>query len=137
MTAFRHELRVRWNECDPQGIVFNANYVTYVDLTVTELWRGLFGGYADFVARNDTDLVVAEIALRFRGSARFDDVIGVTLDPVLTSASSITTGIAIDRAGEMLVEGTVRHVCVDATELTKRQAPDELRAALASPAPRG
>ena len=24
---FRHRLRVRYNECDPQGVVFNANYL--------------------------------------------------------------------------------------------------------------
>lgn len=130
MSTFRHELRVRWNECDPQGIVFNANYMTYVDLTVTELWRSLFGGYAEFVARSGTDLVVADITLRFRGSARFDDVIAVTLDPAFTSEASITTAIAIDRGDERLVEGTIRHVCVDAETLAKRAAPDELREAL-------
>lgn len=131
MTPFRHELRVRWNECDPQGIVFNANYMTYVDLTVTELWRTLFGGYAEFVARSGTDLVVADITLRFRGSARFDDVIAVTLDPAFTSESSITTAITIDRDADRLVEGTIRHVCVDAAALTKKLAPEELRRALA------
>jgi acyl-CoA thioester hydrolase len=128
---FTFALRVRWNECDPQGIVFNANYVTYVDLTVTELWRERLGGYAAFVERTGTDLVVAEIALRFRGSARFDDEIAVTLDPVLTSASSITTQIAIDRGEARLVEGTVRHVCVDAQSLAKVSAPAELQSALA------
>ena len=39
MPAFVHELRVRYGECDPQGIVFNANYLAYFDHTVTELWR--------------------------------------------------------------------------------------------------
>ena len=40
---FRHRLRVRYNECDPQGVVFNANYLTYFDLTMGELWRELGG----------------------------------------------------------------------------------------------
>ena len=39
MPDFVHELRVRYGECDPQGIVFNANYLSYFDITVTELWR--------------------------------------------------------------------------------------------------
>ena len=29
---FRHRIRVRYNECDPQGLVFNANYLTYFDI---------------------------------------------------------------------------------------------------------
>src|SRR5262249_61340495 len=55
---FRHRLRVRYNECDPQGVVFNANYLTYFDLTMTELWRQL-GGYQAMVEAG-VDMVVAE-----------------------------------------------------------------------------
>lgn len=29
--AFRHEVRVRYADCDMQGVVFNANYLTYCD----------------------------------------------------------------------------------------------------------
>lgn len=130
MTTFTHPLRVRYNECDPQGIVFNANYVTYVDITVTELWRELFGGYERFIEEQGVDLVVAEIGLRFRASARFDDIIDVTLEPHLTSASSITTAIVIARDGDVLVEGSIRHVCVSAQTLQKTEAPPVLRNAL-------
>ena len=28
---FRHRLRVRWSECDPQGVVFYAHYLAYFD----------------------------------------------------------------------------------------------------------
>ena len=41
---FRHRLRVRYHECDPQAIVFNAHYLAYCDLAVTELWRETMGG---------------------------------------------------------------------------------------------
>jgi acyl-CoA thioesterase FadM len=32
---FEHPLRVRYGECDPQGIVFNANYLLYFDVVFT------------------------------------------------------------------------------------------------------
>ena len=127
---FSHPLRVRYNECDPQGIVFNANYAIYVDLTVGELWRTLFGSYQAFIERTGVDIVVAELRLRFRASARFDDMIAVELAPQLTSASSVTTAFRIVRADTLLVEGSIRHVCVDARELTKTAAPSLLREAL-------
>src|SRR3954467_13559165 len=41
---FRFAPRVRYQGCDPQDVVFNANYLTYFDVTMTELWRAL-GGY--------------------------------------------------------------------------------------------
>lgn len=47
---FSHTLRVRFRKCDPQGIVFNGNYVGYFDDAFTELWR----------------------------SARFDELVGTT-----------------------------------------------------------
>ncbi len=38
-----HSLRVRWAEVDPQGIVFNGNYLTYADVGITEYLRGRRG----------------------------------------------------------------------------------------------
>ena len=43
--AFRHPLRVRFHECDPQGIVFNANFLAYADIAMTELYREMFGSW--------------------------------------------------------------------------------------------
>ena len=70
---FRHRIRVRFNECDGQGVVFYANYLTYFDVAMTELWREAVGdGYAGMIARG-TDAMVAEANIRYRASARFDD----------------------------------------------------------------
>lgn len=37
--AFRYYLRVRYDECDAQKVVFNARYGAYVDLAVGEFYR--------------------------------------------------------------------------------------------------
>ena len=77
MPDFVHELRVRYGECDPQGIVFNPNYLAYFDHTVTELWRATEIGSWDAMVERGVDVVVGEANLRFRAPARFDDVIAV------------------------------------------------------------
>lgn len=38
---FAYRFRVRWSEVDPQGVVFNARYLDYGDLGVTEYWRAV------------------------------------------------------------------------------------------------
>ena len=38
---FRYYLRVRYNECDAQRVVFNGHYGTYVDMAVTECENAL------------------------------------------------------------------------------------------------
>jgi acyl-CoA thioester hydrolase len=50
MPPFVHRLRVRYHECDQQGIVFNANHFAYFDVVLTELWRAAFGSYGAMVA---------------------------------------------------------------------------------------
>ena len=36
---FLHRFRVRYSELDPQGVVFNARYLEYADLVISEYWR--------------------------------------------------------------------------------------------------
>ena len=38
---FHHSLRVRWFECDAQGIVFNNAYLSFVEIAMVEYYRNL------------------------------------------------------------------------------------------------
>ncbi|GAC1318019.1 MAG: thioesterase family protein [Thermoleophilaceae bacterium] len=128
-SPFVHEVRVRYGECDPQGIVFNANYVAYFDVAFTELWRAAIGPWQDMVDRG-IDAVVAELNVRFRAPARFDEVIALGAAVRRIGMTSISTDIDISRAGEVLVEGQLRHVVVDATTWKKTEVPEWVRSGL-------
>lgn len=39
--AFFERFRVRWSETDAQGVVFNARYLDYADIAITEYWRAV------------------------------------------------------------------------------------------------
>jgi acyl-CoA thioester hydrolase len=76
---FRHRVRVRYGECDSQGVLFNAHYLAFADLTLTERWRSaLPGGYAAMVA-SGTDMVAAEAHVR-------PDAVRTRLAPYLAHA---------------------------------------------------
>jgi acyl-CoA thioester hydrolase len=128
---FVHRLRVRYGECDPQGIVFNANYLAYWDVALTELWREAIDGGYTHMTEQGIDLVVAEATQRFRAPAGFDDelAIGMTIERLGTTG--ITTGVTIDKDETRVVEGTVRHVVISLETGQKAPIPDWLRAALA------
>jgi acyl-CoA thioester hydrolase len=126
---FVHRLRVRYHECDPQGVVFNANYFAYFDIALTEMWREAFGSYADVVA-SGSDVVVVEASATFRAPARFDDELDVELRIDRLGTTSMTTATAIRRDGEVLVEGRMVHVVVDPTTMLKQEIPDRLRSGL-------
>ena len=109
--ALRHPTRVRYHECDPQGIVFNANYLAYFDMAITELWRPL-GGYAEMVEAS-TDVVVAEATIRYLAPLRFDQEIELVVRGVRLGKTSITTELAVERERQSAAEGQIRHVFVD------------------------
>ncbi len=110
---FFHDLRVRWAEVDPQGIVFNANYLVYADVAFTEYMRAIGFPYPDGLAPFGTDLFVANASLDYIASARFDDElrIGVRIDRF--GRTSMRFVIGVFRGQESLVG--VRLTYVNAT----------------------
>ena len=127
---FSHELRVRYAECDLQGVVFNAHYLAYFDTSMTELWRAAFGGYQVMLDRG-VDMVVAEAQLRFQSSATFDEVLTLEVAIVRMGNTSILSRHRIRHGEELLVDGTLAHVLVDRQTLRKTPIPDWAREGLA------
>jgi acyl-CoA thioester hydrolase len=123
---FTHRLRVRYHECDAQGRVFNAHYFAYFDIALTELWREAFGSYEQMV-REGYDVVVADARARFRGAAQFDDEIDIEMTIVELGRTSMTTDIQVRRDGDLLVEGRMVHVWVNARTHEKIPIPDIAR----------
>ena len=125
--VFVHELRVRYGECDPQGIVFNANYLLYFDVAFTELWRAAVGPWQETV-EGGVDAVVAEATLRFRAPARFDDELELRAQVISLGRTAITTDIDVVRGQELLVHGSLRHVCVAThPDPTEKGLPEDVR----------
>jgi acyl-CoA thioester hydrolase len=126
---FVHRLRVRYGECDPQGIVFNANYLLYFDVAFTELWRAAVGPWQDMVARG-VDAVVADANLSFRAPARYDDELDLRARIARLGKTSITTEIDVVRDEQLLVAGRLRHVCVAIDTWDKTDVPDWIASGL-------
>jgi acyl-CoA thioester hydrolase len=129
---------VRYGECDPQGIVFNANYLLYFDVVFTELWRAAVGPWQEML-EHGVDAVLAEANLRFRAPARFDDELQLLARIVELGTSSVHTEIDLTRDGELLMAGKLRHVCISAPSssgsIAKHPWPPVIRARLARYAP--
>jgi acyl-CoA thioester hydrolase len=129
---FRHRIRVRFNECDGQGVVFYANYLVYFDLAMTELWREAFGnGYAGMI-ENGTDAMVAEANIRYRASARFDDELDLVATVTRIGTTSTVTHLTAERVVDqaVLAEADLRHVFIDVAALEKKGIPEEVRAGM-------
>jgi len=127
--SFRHRLRVRYGECDPQGVVFNANYVAYFDVMITELWREAFGSYERMLEAG-TDMVAAEVRTRFLAPAGFDEELDLLASVTRLGTTGMTTRIDVRRGDTLVVQGEIRHVFIDPATKAKEQMPDEIRRGL-------
>jgi acyl-CoA thioester hydrolase len=129
VTRFRLLLRVRYGECDAQGIVFNARWGDYVDIAVGEFFRALFGSLDPHVTGMDWKLVKQTI--EWRASARYDDVLACEVSTLRTGTTSFTLATQFRRIGDDVELATAETVYVTIAPGGGKQAlTDEQRGAL-------
>ena len=110
--------------------MFNGNYVAYFDLLMTELWReAVEGGYRAMLERG-TDMVVAELRVRYLAAAGFNEVLELEARVERMGTTSLATCIEVSKGALRVAEGELRHVFVDPADGAKRPIPDDVRRAL-------
>lgn len=124
-----HQLRVRYAECDQQGIVFNAHYLTYFDVNIAELFRAAFGAYGEVTARG-IDVVVVEARVGFSAPAKFDELLELDVGVARLGSTSMSTAHRILCGGEVLAQGELHHVFVELPGLDKTPIPEWIRGGL-------
>ncbi len=127
--AMNHRMRVRFAECDPQGIVFNSRYLEYFDVAMTEIWREALGPYEQATAEAGVELVVAEAGIRYRDSLRFDEVFELRATVPRIGTTSMITAISVLRDGTVVAEGELRHVFLGRGDGRPTPIPPAIRAA--------
>jgi acyl-CoA thioester hydrolase len=120
---------VAYADTDQMGVVYHANYLVWFERGRTEAMRELGLPYAALEARGVV-LPVVEAGIRFRGPARYDDVLVIETVVEGLGRSRIAFGYAIRRQGPdepLLVEGYTEHAFVTRDGRVAR-VPDEARA---------
>jgi acyl-CoA thioester hydrolase len=125
--AYRHAVRVYWEDTDAGGVVFYANYLKYFERARTEWLRAQ--GFGQQQLRNDTGaiFIVTDTALRYLRPARLDDLLHVTVQVTQAGRASMTLAQQAWRGAELLTEGTIRIACVDAGTFVPRRIPTPLQ----------
>ena len=127
-TVFSHRLRVRWAEVDMQRIVFNANYLLYFDVAITEYWRALALPYDEAMRQLGGDFYLKKATLEYHASAVADDLLEVTLENTRTGNSSMVMTGAVKRGDTALVSGELLYVFADPATQKSKPLPEALRA---------
>jgi acyl-CoA thioester hydrolase len=124
--AFHHELRVRYVECDMQGVVFNAHYLSYVDDAVGRWMATLDKPYTEL----GWDCMVVHAELDWKASARYGEVVEIEGSVLRWGTTSyvLAFDLHVGERAVCRVELTYVGVALDTTD--KMAPPDEIKRAL-------
>lgn len=125
--AVTYDRKVRFSDCDAQGIVFNPNYLVYWDDTVTDWFEAIGLEWQAFVERG-LEMVLAHSDVSYRGSARLADTVRTGLRLGRVGRTSLTFELASWSAddGRPFVDGTLVQVIVDAEHFRPAPVPEWL-----------
>ena len=126
---FHFQLRVRWSEADPQGIVVNARYLDYLEIAQSEYYRNLGILLYDESQRAYFDTATVKITVEFKAPARVDELLDIYSRVTAIGSTSMTQRTEIYRDGtdELLSTGETVYVDYDPQKEAARVVPDDVR----------
>ena len=129
----RYVVRVRFRDTDQMGIVHHATYLEYLEAGRIEYLRRRGVDYGTLSA-SGVHLAVAEVQIRYRRPARFDERIVVETTLVELGRASARYGYRLLRetSGEVIAEASTLLACLDDAHKMRR-IPDDIDAVLRGP----
>ncbi len=120
---YRQRIRVRYGECDLQGVVFNANYLVYVD-DVMEQWleSALPAGALDYM--------VKKVLVEWDAPARRGDLIDLTATVSRWGRTSFDVTMRGEVAGRGIFTAVLTAISVTPGTHTPTPVPEEVRSLL-------
>ena len=133
--AFSYRFRVRWSEVDPQGVVFNARYLDYADIAITEYYRAV--GFRELHPDQPLEFHVKRATVVWSAPIDSDEMIDVMARTVRSGTTSMTQVIEIHGANDecrddLRAEIELVNVHVDLASHRPRPLPDWLAPAFSA-----
>ena len=130
LIVFSLPLVINYEDTDAAGVVYYANYLAYMERVRNACLRD--AGFPLSRVRDDYGavFVVTEENLRYRGPAKLDVEISVTLAVSRIRGASRVFQQQVLRDGELPVDGLIRLATLDSDTFSPRRMPEVIRQAL-------
>ncbi len=125
------DFRVRYSETDAQGIVNNANYLSYFEVGRVEWLRAAGLSYRE-LEKKGYGFVVVEVRAFYRNAVSFDDELTLRTELAELKRASLRFMYTLLRGEEVVANGYTRHGCIELSTGRARRMPPELDAYRAS-----
>ena len=126
---FSHTLRVRWAECDPQGIAFNGAFLTWMEVAQAEYWRNLGVNIYELAKRNEFDTALVSASQEYASPANLDDLLDIHARILRIGTTSIKMEFEVYRSNEgtLLATMSATYVNYDSAARSSRPVPENMR----------
>lgn len=134
--SFVEHIRVRYNECDMQNVVFNANYWMYADDVVAQWLRysvARHTGNADVSWSSlGFDFMLKTATGTWHKGATYGDVIDATCSVSRWGNTSFDVAVSMTVQGQAIFDCAITYVSVTPGTHTPVAVPEAIRAALSA-----
>ncbi|GGE62572.1 acyl-CoA thioesterase [Priestia taiwanensis] len=128
MFISKKEIEIRYAETDQMGVVYHANYLVWMEIGRTQLIKDLGFSYAELEKRGIVSPVV-DLSISYKRPTHYGET--VTIKTWIQENTGVQTSYAyevVNEQGEVCIEATSRHVCVNKEDfrpiIVKRVLPE-------------
>ena len=124
---FTWPIRVYYEDTDAGGVVYHANYLNFMERARTECLRSLGFEQTDIKDRMGILFMVRGLHIQYKLPAKFNDEVMVYSRLLSIGRCLIEFEQIIVRGDEIITEGRVEVVCIDAEKFKPASIPPEMR----------
>ena len=128
--TFSIPLRVYYQDTDAGGVVYHAQYLSFMERARSELLNAARIDLARFTERHGVLFLVHQITVKYHQPARLNDLLSVSAEVAKIGGASLVFRQRVERDAELLVEADVTVALVDRARMTPARMPEELEQAL-------
>lgn len=127
-----YRYRVIYADTDMAGVVYHANYLRYFEAARTELLYQLGIDLAELHTQHNLVFAITEASLQYLQSARYGELLTVTVTPTKVGPARITLSYQVRRndQAEPCVTGWTTFAALDASSGQVVRLPEPMKRAM-------
>ena len=127
--GFFFDFRVRYSEIDGQSVVFNAHYLTYFDVTITEYFRDMGFDYVAYPKETGCDFHLVKSLVNYEKPLLFDTEfqVGCRIAKIGNSSLTFELGVFDKKTGDRYATGEIIWVNTNQESHQTERVPDNIR----------
>jgi acyl-CoA thioester hydrolase len=125
------QVRVYYQDTDAGGVVYHAQYLSFMERARSELLNAAGIDLARFTREHGVLFVVFQIAITYHLPAKLNELLTVSAEVVKMGRASLVFRQRVERGAELLCEADVTLAIVDRERMRPARLPDQLSKAFA------